>query len=228
MGPPNVKADAKRIFEVLKAGGIAVMPLSVGYAISSTNPQAMERIFTTKQRGAHKRHAMGGSYELHEQVHIMDPVHADIVHTLVKTLGLTLGVVAKFDRDNAVIRNIDAGTLEAATNGDTMAMLIGAGDLQDELIKLTLAEEMPVMGSSANISGTGLSPRSTKVIMIVLISFPQGRNIVSKTSTPRSSKSQISWSITAWSSGGYMGEVRPCSTLVVQQSKLCASEHAMK
>lgn len=159
MAPLNVEADAKRVYDVLKAGGTAVVPMSVGYAICSSNPTALERIFSTKQRGAHKRHGMGGSYELHKQVHIMDPVHAEIVHTLVKTLGLPMGVVAKYDRDNPVIKNIDAITLQEATNGDNMAMLIGAGDLQDEIIKLTSAEAMPVLGSSANISGTGTKYR---------------------------------------------------------------------
>lgn len=164
MAPLNVEADAKRVYDVLKAGGTAVVPMSVGYAICSSNPTALERIFSTKQRGAHKRHGMGGSYELHKQVHIMDPVHAEIVHTLVKTLGLPMGVVAKYDRDNPVIKNIDAITLQEATNGDNMAMLIGAGDLQDEIIKLTSAEAMPVLGSSANISGTGPSTIKHEVV----------------------------------------------------------------
>jgi tRNA A37 threonylcarbamoyladenosine synthetase subunit TsaC/SUA5/YrdC len=156
MAPPNVVADAQRVYDVLKDGGTAIVPMSVGYAICSTNPSALEKIFSTKQRGAHKRHGMGGSYEFHKQIHIMKPLHAEIVHTLVKTLGLPLGVVARYDRENPVIRNIDDLTLKEATEGESMAMLIGAGELQDEIIRLTSKEDMPVLGSSANMSGTGL------------------------------------------------------------------------
>lgn len=155
MGGPDVKSDARRVFEVLRAGGTAILPASVGYAIMSTNPKALEKVFTAKRRGAHKRHGMGGSYELHKQIHVMEPIHADIVYTLTQTFGLTLGVIGRFNKEHPMIKNIDERTMEAATNGDTMAMLINAGPLVDEVIKLTSAENMPVLGSSANLSGTG-------------------------------------------------------------------------
>ena len=155
MGGPDIKADARRVYEVLKAGGTAIIPASVGYAIMTTNPEALEKMFRTKRRGAHKRHGMGGSYELHKQIHVMSPVHADITYTLTQTFGLTLGVISKFDKEHPMIKNIDQRTMEAATNGDTIAMLINAGLLADEVIKLTSAENLPVLGSSANLSGTG-------------------------------------------------------------------------
>jgi len=155
MGGPDVKADARRVYEVLKAGGTAILPASVGYAIMTTDPGALEKMFTTKRRGAHKRHGMGGSYDLHKQIHVMSPIHADITYTLTQTFGLTLGVISKVNKDHPMIKNIDERTMEAATNDDTMAMLIGAGTLVDEVIKLTSAENLPVLGSSANLSGTG-------------------------------------------------------------------------
>ena len=155
MGGPDVKADARRVYKVLKTGGTAIVPASVGYAIMTTNPVALEKLFTTKRRGAHKRHGMGGSYELHRQIHVMDPISADITYTLTQTFGLTLGVISRFNEQHPMIKNIDERTMEAATNGETMAMLINAGTLVDEVIKLTSAENMPVLGSSANLSGTG-------------------------------------------------------------------------
>lgn len=49
---PNIdpKADAKRVFDVLCNGGIAIIPVDVGYAICAGDSIALERAFVTKQR----------------------------------------------------------------------------------------------------------------------------------------------------------------------------------
>ena len=119
----------------------------------------------TKKHGAHKRHGMGGSYALHKRLHVIDQKHADIVHTLTQILGLTLDVIAKVNDSDPIFQNLDEDTLEAASNEDTMAMLIGAGTLQDEIINLTATENMLILGSSANLTGTGKWPESRRVLV---------------------------------------------------------------
>ena len=155
MGAPNVEEDAKRVFEVLKAGGIAVSPASMGYTLMTSNAKSLEKIFTTKKRGAHKRHAMGGSFELHQAIHDMKPRDAEIVRCLTQDFDLPLGVIAKFKQDHPMMDKIDETTMDATSVNGTLAMLINAGRFQDELTKLTMAENLPYLGSSANISTTG-------------------------------------------------------------------------
>jgi tRNA A37 threonylcarbamoyladenosine synthetase subunit TsaC/SUA5/YrdC len=157
MGAPDIKADARRAFEVLKAGGIAIIPAKMGYAIASSSTAALEKVFTTKRRGAHKRHAMGGSYELHKELHVLDPQHAEIVRCLVQDFDLPLAVIAKYNPDHPMMKNIDQSTLEALTVDGTLAMLINGGALQDELTKLMMEANLPLLGSSANLSGTGMT-----------------------------------------------------------------------
>lgn len=164
MAGPDIKKDAKRVFEVLKAGGTAIVPASAGYTIMSDNSKSLKRIFMTKKRGAHKRHGMSGSYALHKRLHVIDQKHADTVHTLTQTFGLTLGVVAKVNDSDPIVQNLDEDTLEAASNEETMAMLIGAGTLHDEITNLTAAENMLILGSSANLTGTGKWPESLGVL----------------------------------------------------------------
>ena len=158
MAPPDIKADAQRVFEVLKAGGIAVVPASMGYAIATSNVDNLERIFLTKQRPSHKRHAMGGSFELHTQLHRLSERNAAIVRWLVHDFDLPLGVIGPYDPDHPILKNIDQKTMEAATVGGSLAMLINAGAIIDEITKLTMAAGISHLGSSANISGTGLLP----------------------------------------------------------------------
>jgi tRNA A37 threonylcarbamoyladenosine synthetase subunit TsaC/SUA5/YrdC len=155
MTRPDIKADAQRVFDVLKAGGAAICPADVGYAIMTCNPKALEKIFMTKQRGAHKRHAMIGSYAVHKDVHVMEPQHQEIVDHLVNDLDLPLGIIARFKADHPMIKNIDAVTMEASTVGGAISILTNAGAFQDELTRLTLAANLPILGSSANLSGTG-------------------------------------------------------------------------
>ncbi|RFU25690.1 hypothetical protein B7463_g10649, partial [Scytalidium lignicola] len=112
-------------------------------------------MFIAKRRGAQKRHAMGGSYDLHKEIHIMSPLHAEIVRSLVVDFDLPLGIIAKYKPDHPVVKGIDPATLEATTANNTLFMLINAGALQDEITKLTMAAGLPILGSSANLSGTG-------------------------------------------------------------------------
>ncbi len=159
MGAPDIKADARRVFEVLQAGGIAITPSAMGYALASSTPQALEKMFVTKKRGAHKRHAMGGNYALHKQLHVMRPEHAEIVRHLTQDVDLPLAVIAPYDSDHPMFKHIDQSTLEALTVDGTLAMLINGGALQDEVTNLMMEAKLPFLGSSANISGTGmLSP----------------------------------------------------------------------
>lgn len=155
MAPPDIKADAQRVFDVLKAGGIAIVPASMGYTVMTSSDSALERIFLAKQRPSHKRHAMGGSFELHRQLHILTGQNADIVRCLVQDFDLPLGVVAPYDAQNPIVKNIHPRTMDAASVNGALAMLINAGEIVDEIAKLTIAASIPFLGSSANISGTG-------------------------------------------------------------------------
>jgi hypothetical protein len=154
-GAPDVQADAKRVYNVLKAGGIAIIPASMGYTISTSNPKALEKIFMTKKRGAHKRHAMGGTYELHKELHTLTPEMEEIVHWFVKEFNLPLGCIGRYNPEHPLMKNVDPLTLDAATVDGTLAMLINAGSLQEEVIRLCTADNIAVLGSSANISTTG-------------------------------------------------------------------------
>ena len=137
----------------------------MGYTIMTANPSALEKVFLTKKRGSHKRHAMGGSYELHKAVHVLSEQNAEIVRCLVQDFDLPLAVVAPYDPNHPVVKNIDAKTVEAATENGTLAMLINAGRIVDEIAKLTSAAGLPFLGSSANISGSGLDPLFVSAIM---------------------------------------------------------------
>ncbi|KAJ6090067.1 hypothetical protein N7467_005283 [Penicillium canescens] len=151
----NPKEDAKMVFEVLKKGGIAIIPADVGYGIVAIDPEALTRIFLTKQRQPNKRHAMIGSYDLHCALHVLSPTQRSMVKLLSVDLDVPIGVVAPYQSDHPIIRKIPPETLAQCVVAGTIAMLVNGGALQEELSRLATTEELPLMGSSANMTGKG-------------------------------------------------------------------------
>ncbi|EAW10801.1 uncharacterized protein ACLA_052740 [Aspergillus clavatus NRRL 1] len=152
---PNISTDAQRVLDILTNGGIAIIPSSVGYGIVATDPCALARIYTVKQRAPHKRHAIIGSYPLHRALHLLPSEKQELTRALTVTLDLPLGIIAPYRADHPLLRNLDAETLSQSTVGHTVAMLVNGGPFQEELVRLATAAGKLVLGSSANISGQG-------------------------------------------------------------------------
>jgi tRNA A37 threonylcarbamoyladenosine synthetase subunit TsaC/SUA5/YrdC len=155
--PPNVniQADAKRAFDVLTKGGLAIIPSDIGYAIVATEPTALERAFVTKQRKPHKRHAMIGSYSLHQRLHTLPEREAGIVKLLCDDLDIPLGVIAPLKMDDPIIQKLGEETLSRSSVEGTLAILVNGGKFQEELSRLAVEANLPLMGSSANMTGKG-------------------------------------------------------------------------
>lgn len=152
-----MQADARRALEVLKNDGIIIIPADVGYAIATCNEDKLEKIFKTKARGAHKRHAILGNYDIvHKDLHIMDPDKAEILRTLVEVYGVPLGTIAKFKRDHSNLSKLSEFTMRASTVGDTIDVLVNAGPFINLLTGMAWKEGLAIFGSSANLTGTGM------------------------------------------------------------------------
>ncbi|KAE8352228.1 hypothetical protein BDV28DRAFT_161918 [Aspergillus coremiiformis] len=154
-GPVNIARDAHRVLDVLSTGGIAIIPASVGYGIVATDPIALDRIFAIKQRKPHKKHAMIGSYDLHDSIHVLPSENKQMVRFLTVDLDLPLGVIAPVRYDHPIIQKLSAEMLSKCTVEGTMSMLVNGGKFQEELSRLATQAGLPLMGSSANMTGAG-------------------------------------------------------------------------
>lgn len=185
------KKDAQYVFQVLENGGIAIIPSNVGYGIVAIDPEAVRRIYVAKRRQPHKRHAMIGSYDLHKQIHNLSTRKEEIVKLLTVDLDLPVGVVP-YRPDHPIIQKIPQDLLEEISIEGTMAMLVNRGELQEKLSKLTTNAELPLLGSSANLTGTGtkvaLEEIEPEIRAAVDIVIDYGRQ---KYSHPRPSSTMI-------------------------------------
>lgn len=156
-------ADANAAFDVLKDGGIAIAPIRVGYVIWAGSPESADRVFNTKQRGGHKRHAVTVGTVGQPKIHDLDSHKQDMVDCLVEDYDLPLGVVARYRPDNPLVQALDDETLRASSANGKMSILVNAGVLHTEVGRLAYEAKLPIFASSANLTGTGTKFRVTDI-----------------------------------------------------------------
>jgi tRNA A37 threonylcarbamoyladenosine synthetase subunit TsaC/SUA5/YrdC len=148
-------ADAVRVFEMLQAGGIAIVPLDVAYAIIGMKTKAIAGIFEAKQRSFDKPSGMFGNLSLSGELHILPAAKREIARVLVETHNLPFSIVANYRQDHPLMRAVEPFVLEHSTKGGTLDMLINAGALHNEIARLSAERRLPIFGSSVNRSLTG-------------------------------------------------------------------------
>ncbi|HEY5899065.1 MAG TPA: Sua5/YciO/YrdC/YwlC family protein [Burkholderiales bacterium] len=151
----DYEADARRAFGIIADGGIAVVPMHVGYAIVGGTSAAVRKIFAAKRRQPSKLNAITGSPELHRDLHVIDERARTIVDAVTNKYDLPLGTVAPCRLDHPMLKKLDRDVLEQTLNEGTIAMLMGGGPFLEALGRLSWENNVAVVGSSANISLQG-------------------------------------------------------------------------
>jgi len=151
----DFESDAKRAFDVVAGGGIAIIPMHVGYAIVGATGDAVRRIFRAKRRKPSKLNAITGSPELHRDLHIADAKAREVVSAITGKYDLPLGTIAPARLDHPMLRKIDPDILAQSTQDGTIAMLLGGGPFLNTLGRLSYENNLAVLGSSANVSLSG-------------------------------------------------------------------------
>ena len=147
--PPR---DARRAFDVIKGGGVAILPNDVGYSLIGAHAPALKRIFDTKKRAPAKLNAMLGNADLHREIHVVSERGRRIVEAITIDYDLPLGLIAPCRPDHPLLTKLDPDTYARSTRGDTLLMLMNAGRFHAEITRLSLEEGMALFGSSANLS----------------------------------------------------------------------------
>ena len=151
----DVECDARRAFDALKSGGIAIVPNDIGYSILGGSQAALQRIFDTKGRAASKLNAMVGDAAIQRELHIVSPRGRDIVAAITEDYDLPLGCIAPCRIDHPLLRALTPEALAASTRDETLVILMNAGKFHAAITRLSLAEMRPLIGSSANRSLSG-------------------------------------------------------------------------
>jgi tRNA A37 threonylcarbamoyladenosine synthetase subunit TsaC/SUA5/YrdC len=151
----NVAGDAAAAFAVLRRGGIAILPMDIGYSLIGGSAEALRRIFETKRRADSKLNAMLGDRQTHREIHILDRRGWDVVHAITVEAELPLGVIAPCRLEHPLMAALSDDALAGSTKDGTVAMLMNAGPFHAAICRLSREAGHPLFGSSANLSLSG-------------------------------------------------------------------------
>lgn len=155
MAALDIAADAARAFRVIEAGGIAILPMEVGYSLIGSHEQALRRIFDTKRRAPSKLNAMLGDRVIHQEVHVLDARQRAIVEAITIEHDLPLGLIAPARLDHPILRKLSPAMLARSSSEGTVLMLLNAGPFHRAICALSHRHQLPLFGSSANLSLSG-------------------------------------------------------------------------
>ncbi len=151
----SVSADATRLVDTLAAGGIAVFPVDVGYAIVGNHETAIERIFKAKQRSYDKPCGMFSSWQMVQELSTLGARERDMVDTVIHRYSLPLSIVTPYRVDHPFFKDLTPTARLRSSRAGTIDMLLNAGALHDAVARESFARGIPVLGSSANQSLSG-------------------------------------------------------------------------
>lgn len=151
----DIAGDARRTIDVIKQGGIALVPQHTGYALTGGMLDPLQKIYDTKRRGSHKRNAMAADLETQRDLMTLGKREQEMVEAIVVDFDLPLGVIGTFRPDHPLLVKLGGDALKASSAGGTISNLLNAGPFHKELTRLSREEVVPLFGSSANLSGTG-------------------------------------------------------------------------
>lgn len=151
----DVAQDARDVFDTMRNGGIALIPVDTGYGLASITPSASDLVFKTKGRGSHKRQSIIANPKMQRELLRLDSRAQDIVDTIVEGFNLPIGVLGTYNADHPMLAGLDEETLRKSTAMGKIAMLVNSGPMHRELCLLSHEHNIPIFGSSANLTGTG-------------------------------------------------------------------------
>jgi len=155
----DAEAKAARVFDVLRTGGIAILPVYAGYGVFGARDAALDAICAAKRRASHKLFTLVGNHDLHRQAQVMEGRAGALVNRVTDGLGYALGVVAQVRPEHPLVASISPSALARSARDGRINIILNAGAIMDRLAALSIAECLPVFGTSANLSGFGLKGR---------------------------------------------------------------------
>jgi tRNA A37 threonylcarbamoyladenosine synthetase subunit TsaC/SUA5/YrdC len=153
MNAETIEQDAARILEVVEAGGVALAQTQTGYGLVAMKSEGVRRIYELKGRPATKPCVTVGTMEILDEV-----AEVDVPTRLwlsAATAGWPLAVVARLRPASRLVASFEPFVATQCTKADTIATFFGVGPLIARTAELARSKGRLIVGSSANLAGTG-------------------------------------------------------------------------
>ena len=151
----NYLEDAKKVFSVLKKGGVAIVYMRNAYAIMSGTDEALKRVYKYKKRDLKRPSGIVAFSKTHETMHVLNENKKKIIKKFSKIYDLPISIIAPYKKNHPLMKNLSEFAKKLATKNDTVNLLLNSGPLREEIAKLSLRNNFPLIASSANLSQKG-------------------------------------------------------------------------
>ena len=150
----TIDADARRMYALLADGGLALARTNTGYGLVAMRSEAVRRIYALKGRAAEKPCVTVGTMAILDDVATgIDPdVHGWLSRAVAQW---PMAVIARMNRRSALLSSWEPFVASQCTKADTIATFFGVGDLIARTATIAYGHGELIVGSSANLAGTG-------------------------------------------------------------------------
>lgn len=150
----DIERSAHRMYQLLRAGGLAMACTDTGYGLVAMRDDAVRRIYALKGRAGTKQCVTVGLLP------IIDEVATGVTPDTRSWLATAeqrwpLAVIVRYRPESALLQRVDPFVATQTRRGNTLALFFGVGPVIRRVAELALADGELVVGSSANVSGTG-------------------------------------------------------------------------
>ncbi len=150
----TLDSDARRLYALLAAGGLALARTNTGYGLVAMKSEAVRRIYALKGRSAEKPCVTVGTMEILDDVATgVDPATRGWLSATVTRWPMAL--IARTNRQSALLSSFEPFVASQCTKADTIATFFGVGDLIARTASIARGHGQLIVGSSANLAGTG-------------------------------------------------------------------------
>ncbi len=163
LDPAVLRADVDAVLDTIAAGGVAIIPTCLTYAIVGHTPRAIEMIFTAKARSYDKPCGLFGSPDLSRELHDLPEDRHTVARVLADGEALPFSIVAPFRAEHPFFATVDSFVLANASKVGTMDMVVSGGPFVAALAARSFERGIAVFGSSANRSLHGSKYRLQEI-----------------------------------------------------------------
>jgi tRNA A37 threonylcarbamoyladenosine synthetase subunit TsaC/SUA5/YrdC len=151
---PTLEQDARRVYDVLRSGGVALIPTNVSYGLVAMEDDAVRRIYELKGRPSSKPCVTVTDAEIYDDVASpLDPIVRSWLDDIVTQTPLA--VISRLNANSRLLAALSPYVFSQVTQDGTIATFFSAGELVQRVGELALADGRLVVGSSGNVSGAG-------------------------------------------------------------------------
>ncbi|KAI3331985.1 hypothetical protein HD806DRAFT_176195 [Xylariaceae sp. AK1471] len=152
---PDYKRDAREAFDCMKAGGVIIIPTDVGYGLMSASNEGIERSFNAKERKLGHTLGVIGTFRAFQELNTVPPEKVEMIRVVTQDMSQLLNTVAPLKKDHPRLAHLTPENLARVTKNGTLGINIGESQFLRELGRLNDEDGQLMVGSSANITGTG-------------------------------------------------------------------------